>query len=824
MKLKKREHRRNSLKDLDELSDGENPIPRNLRHKMSNKRKIVVSSDSEDDEMPVKSTKQKKLKITENSAKKRKDSDIEISSDEDELVRGTASSSEKKTNKRKSKNELPAGQKTLNFFAKTSKEDEKPKAKTVSHVNPADFFKPIKTTKKEAPKPTKTISPSQKENSTVIKKKTPSPVKKPDIDDEFVDSDDSFESFVPTKIKTPEKKKEIKKNSPSPSPPPPPKKVQAAPKKVPKTVSKDSGFSEEPVKVKKVEVNDPNLPWVDKYKPQSFNQLVGQHGDKSPINKLLDWLKDWAKHNLGEGAKIKKPKPAPWMNGQDGTPFKAALLSGSPGIGKTTCAYMACNMLNFKFVEMNASDVRNKKHLEAKIGELSGSHQIEQFFGVKKSVAQDNLKVHHVLIMDEVDGMSGNEDRAGISELIQIIKESKIPIICICNDRQHTKIRSLANHCFDIKFPKPRVEQIRSRMMTICCTEKMKITKEELDEVIELSNHDVRQTIYNLQMRSNSKDAKVNQKDISVGPFEAARKLLDSRSTLQEKQEMFFVDYGIMPLFVQDNYLSMKNDKHTPLEAIRGLRKASRLISLGDNVDRIIRSGGSWKLLNEQSMLSAALPAIATGGHMKARIEFPSWLGKNSTAGKRKRLLQQLVSHTHLKVSASMYSFATEYAPMLRTKITKPLLEKESDGIAEVVDTMIEYDLIRDDSEALSEIVVWPGKIDPASKILTKVKSALTRTLNKSSRMLPYSLDDVAKGKKRTGVNSIGVEMDEEGNLVEKFEDDDGASDDEEGGNGESSEVVVKITKAGKAAPTKSTRGGRGGTRGGATRGRGAKK
>jgi len=44
----------------------------------------------------------------------------------------------------------------------------------------------------------------------------------------------------------------------------------------------------------------------------------------------------------------------------------------------------------------------------------------------------------HCIIMDEVDGMAGNEDRGGILELINTIKSSKIPIICICNDRQVT--------------------------------------------------------------------------------------------------------------------------------------------------------------------------------------------------------------------------------------------------------------------------------------------------------------------------------------------------------------------------------------------------
>ena len=39
-----------------------------------------------------------------------------------------------------------------------------------------------------------------------------------------------------------------------------------------------------------------------------------------------------------------------------------------------------------------------------------------------------------VVLMDEVDGMS-NGDRGGIQELIRVIKTTKTPIICICNDR-----------------------------------------------------------------------------------------------------------------------------------------------------------------------------------------------------------------------------------------------------------------------------------------------------------------------------------------------------------------------------------------------------
>ncbi len=55
------------------------------------------------------------------------------------------------------------------------------------------------------------------------------------------------------------------------------------------------------------------------------------------------------------------------------------------------------------------------------------------------------------MIMDEVDGMAGNEDRGGMQELIGIIKTSKVPIICLCNDRQSAKVvyaqRALCSEC-----------------------------------------------------------------------------------------------------------------------------------------------------------------------------------------------------------------------------------------------------------------------------------------------------------------------------------------------------------------------------------------
>lgn len=53
--------------------------------------------------------------------------------------------------------------------------------------------------------------------------------------------------------------------------------------------------------------------------------------------------------------------------------------------------------------------------------------------------------------MDEVDGMSGG-DRGGVADLIETIKRSKVPVIAICNDKYHQKLKSLRNHCLELEF------------------------------------------------------------------------------------------------------------------------------------------------------------------------------------------------------------------------------------------------------------------------------------------------------------------------------------------------------------------------------------
>lgn len=47
--------------------------------------------------------------------------------------------------------------------------------------------------------------------------------------------------------------------------------------------------------------------------------------------------------------------------------FRAVLITGSPGIGKTTSAHLCAKLAGFTPIELNASDARSKKLVEVRV-------------------------------------------------------------------------------------------------------------------------------------------------------------------------------------------------------------------------------------------------------------------------------------------------------------------------------------------------------------------------------------------------------------------------------------------------------------------------
>lgn len=274
---------------------------------------------------------------------------------------------------------------------------------------------------------------------------------------------------------------------------------------------------------------------------------------------MIKWLSNWHKNNNG---KVKHQKPNPWAKNDDGVAFKAALLSGPPGVGKTTTAQLVAKHLGFDIIEFNASDTRSKKLLQSQVSELLSNKTLHGYFNGNN----EKLTQKQVLLMDEVDGMAGNEDRGGMQELITLIKNTSVPIICMCNDRSHQKMRTLTTYCFDLSYGRPRVEQIKGAILSICFKEKVKISPKTIEEIVLATNNDVRQSLNSISLIAAKADLggvrnDNGRKDLKMGPWEVVRKVFSADAhkdmSLNDKAELFFHDYSMGPLFVQQTYLTV---------------------------------------------------------------------------------------------------------------------------------------------------------------------------------------------------------------------------------------------------------------------------
>lgn len=551
----------------------------------------------------------------------------------------------------------------------------------------------------------------------------------------------------------------------------------------------------------------PSQLWVDKYKPTATKGIIGQQGDRSNMKKLQAWLRRWEEHH-GVIASGKPPnKPPPWgASKDDGAWAKAALLSGPPGVGKTTTSYLVAKEMGYEIMETNASDTRSKKKLDTEIADALSN----------KSVSNHQAK--RLLLMDEVDGMAGNEDRGGMGELIQLIKKSKIPVICMCNDRNSPKIRNLANYCFDLRFQKPRAEQIKAAMMSICFKEKIKIAPDALTQLIIGCNQDIRQVLHHLTMikagssegqeKMNENQAKIEankaqKTSIKMGPWDVCRKVFTATEqkgmSLIDKSSLFFHDYSIGPLFNQENYLVV-----TPEAANFDKKKTMVLVSKaadsfcdGDLVEKVIRSNNSWSLLPTEAMFASVIPGEYMSGFVSGQIQFPSWLGKNSKTSKMDRITQELQIHTRLSSGLSKTALNQDFSEHLKNSIINPMIGSQGqEGVQKAVEVMKNYSLLREDLDNLVELTMWEGFEDRMKSIESKVKAAFTRSYNKEI-VLPYAtnIGSIAK-KTKVAIQEPGLEE----------EDDLENSDDEKDENNIEHDSMIKAKKAKKSTETEKTK------------------
>ncbi|CAN7038187.1 unnamed protein product [Brassica rapa subsp. trilocularis] len=594
--------------------------------------------------------------------------------------------------------------------------------------------------------------------------------------------------------------------------------AKSSPNKVPPPSS--------PAKGKK-KIIQSSLPWTEKYRPKVTNEIVG---NQSSVTQLHNWLSHWHEQFGGSGSKGKGKKLT------DAGAKKAVLLSGTPGIGKTTSAKLVSQMLGFQAVEVNASDSRGKANSNIAKG-IGGSNAntVKELVN-NEAIASNIDKSKHpktVLIMDEVDGMSAG-DRGGVADLIASIKISKIPIICICNDRYSQKLKSLVNYCLPLNYRKPTKQQMAKRLAHVAKAEGLEVNDIALEELAERVNGDIRLALNQLQYMSLSmsviKYDDIRQrllssaKDEDISPFTAVDKLFGyngGKLRMDERIDLSMSDFDLVPLIVQENYVNYRPSSAGKDEAKRMdlLARAAESIADGDIINVQIRRHRQWQLSLSSCVASSILPASLMHGSRDVLEQgernfnrFGGWLGKNSTAGKNTRLLEDL--HVHVLASRESSSgrletLRVDYLPLLLNRLTSPLQTLPKDeAVSEVVEFMNSYSISQEDYDTIMELAKFKGRANPLEGVAPAVKTALTKKYKETSKTRMVRAADMVQlpGLKKAPKKRIAAMLEpnveslggEDGvPLAENEEENESdAEDSEEATNGEKLESNLKSLNA----------------------------
>lgn len=202
-----------------------------------------------------------------------------------------------------------------------------------------------------------------------------------------------------------------------------------------------------------------SLSWIKKYEPETVSEIKGQ---EEALGELADFIDSYKSQKK-----------------------KSALLYGPSGSGKTVSVYAAAKKNNLEVMEVNASDFRNKNEIDSQVG---GASQQMSLFSKGK-----------IILVDEIEGLSGQKDRGGLAALAKLIDKSAFPMVLTAQNPFDKKFKSVRKKSVLIHFPELDNKSVYTVLKRICDAENVRYDDLALKGLSRRSGGDLRAAINDLQ-------------------------------------------------------------------------------------------------------------------------------------------------------------------------------------------------------------------------------------------------------------------------------------------------------------------------------------
>ncbi|XP_028314808.1 chromosome transmission fidelity protein 18 homolog isoform X2 [Gouania willdenowi] len=563
-------------------------------------------------------------------------------------------------------------------------------------------------------------------------------------------------------------------------------------------------------------VNRSSRLWVDRFSPRQYTELLS---DDFTNRCLLKWLKLWDTVVFGRERKSRPAKTDKQAANQGSfkpnqanpnqtrfkskievteelleaeldqykrPKFKVALLSGPPGLGKTTLAHVIAKHAGYNVVEINASDDRSAEVFQKRIDTATQM----------KSVLGSNERPN-CLIIDEIDGAPaaainillavlsrkdghGGESGAEASTKKKKKKESILlrPIICICNDLYVPALRPLRQQAFLLTFPQTQPSRLAQRLAEISAQQGLKAETGALMSLCEKTDNDIRSCINTLQFfhsRGHKQlDTKtvlsvsVGQKDQNKGLFHLWQEIFQLPRTKRKRISEDLVqassaggaqrfqnildlasssgEYEKVSQGLYDNFLSMRvRDPNLQIVC-----EALDWLSFSDRLNQVILQNQNFSLMKYLPFLSVTFHFLFAHAHVP-RISYPH---SHHEAFSRLLSCRNAVSTmladipacirtriSHLSLTLDVLTLLLDIiCPKLRPVNPQLFSSREKEQMRELINTMLAYNLsYRQDrtpegqytyllEPRVEELVRFPG-LPPRRQLTYQAKQTISREM-----------------------------------------------------------------------------------------------